>query len=315
MFLSCGDSLFDMFIQAAENDPLRVVVDGVAGGSPMNVAVGLSRLGHECAYFTKLSGDVFGTRLQQFLTINSVDTSLCIPTELKTTLAFVDKQADGSANYSFYIDGTADTSMTEDELPASLPDTIRVLHFGSYSTAVGVASDTLKALAKREQDNRLISYDPNLRLMIEPDLDIWRSSFTSFAQAANLIKASDEDIDALVGTATGAKAEELFVADCFNHGAEIVYVTRGAEGASVYTPDGKSASGKSKPVKVMDTVGAGDTFQAATLHWLATEKHINASGNIQGSVDIEASLQFALDAAAVTCSRFGADLPTLADLQ
>ncbi len=314
MFLSCGDSLFDMFIQAAENDPLRVAVDGVAGGSPMNVAVGLARLGHDCGYFTKLSNDVFGTRLQQFLSNNSVDTSLSIPTDLKTTLAFVDKQSDGSANYSFYISGTADISITEAELPNTLPDSVRVLHFGSYSTAVGEVSKTLRTLANREQNSRLISYDPNLRLMIEPDLDVWRDSFKAFAPTANLIKASDEDINALVGTATGTAAEEQFVADCFNHKADIVYVTRGAEGASVYTPDGKSASAKSKPVKVVDTVGAGDTFQAAALHWLAAENHISADGSIRGAIDIESSLQFALDAAAITCSRFGADLPTLADL-
>ena len=265
MFLSCGDSLYDMFLEPDPEQSLQVVVNGVAGGSPMNVAVGLARLGHQSAYFTKLSSDVFGQGLTKFLGNNSIDTSLCLPTDRNSTLAFINKQADGSAEYSFYTDGTADVSIDESELPAKLPDQIQVLHFGSYSTAFGNTSASLKALAKREKNKRFISYDPNLRLAIEPDIDLWKSTFKDFASCATLIKASDEDIEAL----TGKNAEENFVADCFSHGAAIVYITRGSEGAGVYTPDGDSFNAVSKPVEVKDTVGAGDTFQAAVLHWMA----------------------------------------------
>jgi len=113
----------------------------------------------------------------------------------------------------------------------------------------------------------------------------------------------------------GKNAEDNFVADCFSHGASIVYVTRGSEGAGVYTPDGSKFNAVSKPVKVKDTVGAGDTFQAAVLHWMAAENHIGDDGKLTGQVDAEASLNFALHAAAVTCGRFGADLPTLEDLK
>ena len=311
MFLCSGDSLYDMFLEPDGEQSLQVQVNGVAGGSPMNVAVGLARLGHKSAYFSKLSGDIFGQGLTQFLKNNSIDTSLCLPTDRNSTLAFINKQPDGSAEYSFYIDGTADVSINESELPKKLPDQIQVLHFGSYSTAVGDVSVTLKALAKREKNKRFISYDPNLRLAIEPDVDIWKSTFKDFASCATLIKASDEDIEALAGK----NAEENFVADCFSHGASIAYVTRGSEGAGVYTPDGTKFTAVSKPVTVKDTVGAGDTFQAAVLHWMAAENHIGDNGKLTGQLDAEASLNFALNAAAVTCSRFGADLPTLADLQ
>ena len=186
-----------------------------------------------------------------------------------------------------------------------------MLHFGSYSTAFGDVSSTLKSLAKREKDKRFISYDPNLRLPIEPDIDLWKSSFKDFASCATLIKASDEDIEALMGK----NAEDNFVADCFGHGASIVYITRGPDGASVYTPDDRKYTAASNAVEVKDTVGAGDTFQAAVLHWMAAENHIGSDGKLTGEVDAEASLKFALNAAAVTCGRFGADLPTLKDLQ
>ncbi len=310
MFLSCGDSLYDMFLQTDNKENYRVVVDGVTGGSPMNVAVGLSRMGHESAYFTNLSSDVFGQGLRQFLKDNSIDTSMCLATDRNSTLAFINKQPDGSARYSFYIEGTADVSIKETDLPAQIPDAVRVLHFGSYSTAVGEVAASLKALAKQQQGKRFISYDPNLRLAIEPDLDIWRNTFKDFASSATLIKASDEDIEGLVGK----NKEERFVAECFDLGASIVYITRGAEGASVYTSDAKQVTAKSRPVEVKDTVGAGDTFQATILHWMAANNHIADDGTLSGTVDSKASLDFALKAAAVTCSRFGADLPTLEEV-
>ena len=155
MFLSCGDSLYDMFLENLQPN-LQVQVNGIAGGSPMNVAVGLARLGHTTGYFTKLSSDIFGEGLTQFLHNNSVDTSLSLATDRNTTLAFINKQPDGSARYSFYTEGTADLSITQSELPDKLPEAHKVLHFGSYSTAAGVTSETLMALAHRESNTRFI---------------------------------------------------------------------------------------------------------------------------------------------------------------
>lgn len=316
MFLSCGDSLFDMFVAeqtgAAESsaDDTRISVSGVVGGSPMNVALGLSRMGHGSSYLTKLSGDLFGQRIARFLDNNNIDRTLSAPTDLNTTLAMVETQADGSAQYVFYIDNSADVSLTTAELPANLPPSIRALHFGSYSTAVEPVATALQSLAKREAGNRVISYDPNLRMSIEPDVERWRASFAQFCSSANFIKASDEDIESLFGKGQ----EEKFVADCFSHGAQLVYITRGPDGGSAFDQEGASAHAAGVDVKVVDTVGAGDTFQAAVLHWLASENHIGSSASIEGRVDLQQSLEFAARAAAITCTRRGADLPTLADL-
>lgn len=313
MFLSCGDSLFDMFVgeQAGSGaDNTRISVSGVVGGSPMNVALGVARMGHNSHYLTKLSNDLFGQRIARFLDNNKIDHTLSIPTDLNTTLAMVETQADGSAQYVFYINNSADVSLTSAELPATLPDDIRVLHFGSYSTAVEPVAGALQTLAKRESGGRVISYDPNLRMSIEPDAERWRASFAAFCSSANFVKASDEDIESLYGKGQ----EEKFVADCFSHGAQLVYITRGPEGGSAFDSDGASAHVKGVKVSVVDTVGAGDTFQASILHWLANEKHIGSSANLEGRVDLQASLAFATRAAAITCTRRGADLPTLADL-
>lgn len=343
MFLSCGDSLYDMFVGAGGtegqpenlNDNTRIAIAGVVGGSPMNVALGLSRFGHSSSYLTKLSTDIFGQRIGRFLDNNAIDRSLSVPTDYNTTLAMVELGDDGAANYAFYINNTADVSLQKDELPSALPASIRALHFGSYSTAVDPVAGSLQMLAARESESRIISYDPNLRLSIEPNVDVWRESFAKFAKAANLIKASDEDIEALYGKGK----EDAFVADCFSHNAELVYITRGPDGASAFTADGQSAVANGLAVNVVDTVGAGDTFQAAILHWLASNNHIDtvagegsrvevgnnvSVGNnvrigtpptLKGAVDLEASLAFAIKAAAITCTRQGADLPTLTDLE
>jgi len=131
-----------------------------------------------------------------------------------------------------------------------------------------------------------------------------------FAQCANIIKASDEDIEGLFGK----HSEDKFAAACFEHGAQIVFVTRGASGASVYSPDGTVHTLASEKIEVVDTVGAGDTFQAALLHRLVADNHIGNEQHLSGDIDTKSILEFALHAAAVTCTRFGADLPTLDDL-
>ena len=203
MFLSCGDALFDLFSGkgsgTANTSPSHVTLSGDAGGSPMNVAVGLSRLGHHSRFFTKVSNDLFGQRLKMFLDTNNVDTSLAVPTTLNTTLAIVETQEDGSADYAFYTDNTADVMIESGDVPSSLDADIRLLHFGSYSTAVEPVASSLMGFAERETANRIISYDPNLRPSIEPDVDRWREVFKAFAATANLIKASDEDIASLLG--------------------------------------------------------------------------------------------------------------------
>ncbi len=311
MFLCCGDALFDLFASDTSTDKTgSVTLAGAVGGSPMNVAAGLARLGHPSRYLTRLSSDLFGERMRDYLAANNIDTSLCIDTTLNTTLAMVQKQPDGSAQYAFYTDNTADVSMTDDDMPAPLPGDVRVLHFGSYSTAVDPTSTTLMNLARTQTSSRIISYDPNLRPSIEPDAERWRAVFKGYGSSANLIKASDEDIETLLGKGK----EDQFVADCFAMGAQLVFITRGPDGASGFKPDGTTAHAPGVAVNVVDTVGAGDTFQATILHWLQREGHITDAATLQGDVDLEASMALAIRAAGITCTRSGADLPTLADL-
>lgn len=308
MFLSCGDSLFDMF-SGPSGDPYGIALDGHVGGSPLNVALGLARMGNHSRFFTRVSTDMFGRRLSAFMADNRIDAGHCVETAQHTTLAVIGLKKDASADYAFYIEGTADRSMKTEDLPADLGPDVRVIHFGSYSTVIEPTASTLLTFAEREAGRRFISYDPNLRVMIEPDIDLWRERSVALSATAGFVKASDEDVTMLYP----GKTAETFAAETIAQGVDIVCVTLGSGGALAFSADGRQVRVRGIDVSVVDTVGAGDTFQAACLHWLGN------AGLVEKGKAREASLEemagFAVAAAALTCSRRGADLPTLADIE
>ena len=198
MFISCGDILVDLF-HAPTKAIGEVGLKGHVGGSPLNVAVGLSRLGNKAGYLCKNSTDAIGQGIKRYIDDNGILSDWVIPSELNSTLAMIRKNDDGSANYAFYTDNTADTSLTSAELPKQFPEELAVLHFGSYSTAVAPTSTALLDLAAREASSRVISYDPNIRAGVQPDMAVWRESFAKLAGVADFVKASDEDIATLFG--------------------------------------------------------------------------------------------------------------------
>ncbi|MBK8158669.1 MAG: carbohydrate kinase [Rhodospirillaceae bacterium] len=311
MFLSCGSALFDCF-SSPTGSPATIRLDGRAGGSPLNIAVGLARLGRRVGFFTKNSSDIFGQRILAYLKQEGVDTSLIVPTERNSTLAMVELDQTGSARYVFYTEGTADRSLTLSELPPQLPAEIRAVHIGCYTTATEPSATALVALAKRERERRFISYDPNVRPSIVSDLDVWRGRIATMSGTAHLLKLSSEDAGLLF---PGQSLEHL-AQDWIRAGVRLVIVTKGGEGALAFTGHGCSASVPGVHVNVVDTVGAGDTFQAATLAWL--EKHDALGGAEAADLDSDALrslLSFGARAAAITCSRRGADLPFAADLK
>ena len=311
MFLSCGDSLFDLFAEAGD-DVGAISLAGRVGGSALNAALGLARLGHDSAYFSNISSDLYGRRLRAFMEREGIDQSLLIPTERNTTLAIVSLGPDGSPQYSFYIEGTADRSIAVDDVPANLPGAIEAIHIGgSYSTVTEPTASALAKLVRQERDRRFISYDPNIRASVVPDLDVWRAKVAELAPLAAMVKASEEDLLLLYPD----RPIESVLADWTSAGADLAVVTRGGEGAMALTSSGIEARVTGRHIVVADTVGAGDTFQAAMLAGLKERGHLSRSAlKAAGAKDIEALLTFAVGASAITCSRRGADLPRRTDL-
>jgi fructokinase len=164
---------------------------------------------------------------------------------------------------------------------------------------------TLRNLVERRRTDTLIAYDPNLRLNVQPDVQRWRDTLEWMLPRTDLLKISDEDLSLLDATLT----PEAFAQRALDAGVRMVVVTRGAKGASGWT---KVARADAQPVTVavVDTVGAGDTFQASMLTWLAESGRLERGALAAlGGHEIAALLGFATRAAAITCSRRGADLP------
>ncbi|MBO0903310.1 carbohydrate kinase family protein [Jiella sonneratiae] len=310
MFLSCGDCLFDLFAVPTE-DVATVALSGRIGGSPLNVALGLARLGHHAGYFTKMSGDLFGEKIRAFMEREAIDQRFLIPTDRQTTLAMVSLSAEGSASYAFYIEGTADRSIEPDEVPQSFPPEVEAIHVASYSTVTEPTGAALARLVRQEAPSRFISYDPNIRSSIEPDLDVWRAKVAELVPFAGLVKASEEDIAQLYP----GRAVDTVVGEWLAAGAGMAVVTLGEHGAIGETSGGVAVKVPGRAIRVEDTVGAGDTFQAAMLAGLKERGALSRSA-IAGftRTDAEGLLAFAVEAAAITCTRKGADLPRREDL-
>jgi fructokinase len=169
----------------------------------------------------------------------------------------------------------------------------------------------LSALAARERERRLIAYDPNVRLNVEPDLAHWRAVVEQMVSIAHLVKVSDEDLGLLYPSETPEQVAARWLAQ----GAALVAVTRGRHGASAWTRAAQ-ADAPSPETKVVDTVGAGDTFQAALLTWLDEHDALTPDAlSALNSASLGALIRFAARAASITCSRRGADMPRRGELE
>ena len=306
MYLVCGEALFDFFSEEdAGGQASQVNFKAIAGGSPFNVAVGLRRLGIEVGLLAGLSSDYLGQRLRQVLRDEGVRDDYLVEFAAPTTLAMVALGANGSPHYSFRGEGCADRQLQLGHLPV-LDAQVRGLHFGSFSLVVQPVADSLLALLRRESGQRLISLDPNVRLNPEPDIEVWRQRVAELVQHADLIKVSDEDLHLLYP----GQAPESVLQGWLQYRCQLIFLTRGGQGATVFSRQHGSWSAPAVPVVMADTVGAGDTFQAALIAWL-TEQQLDSVDGVQGLAreQIDAMLRFAIRAAALTCSKTGPDLP------
>ena len=307
----CGEALMDVF--SAGDTATGLSLDARVGGSPFNVAVGLARLAQPVVFFSAVSAGFLGERLMRTLVDEGVDTAAVARTPAPTTLSLVGLDAQGVPSYSFYGEGGADRLLHLADL-AGVPRDIDAVNIGSYATVVEPIASTLRALVERERarksDAALIAFDPNIRLNVQPDLQRWREQLAWMLPRTHLLKVSEEDLDLLQpGTPLDA-----FAASALAQGVGCVVVTRGALGAIGWTA-GARVEVPPVRVAVIDTVGAGDTFQAALLTWLAEHGALAAKALAALSQgELRDALVFAAQAAAITCSRRGADMPRRGEL-
>ena len=307
MFVVSGEALMDVF--GGADNAHGLMLDARIGGSPLNVAIGLARLAQPVAFFGAVSTGFLGQRLMRALRDEGVATGAVTRLEAPTTLGLVGLDEQGVPSYSFYGHGCADRLLPLDAL-AAVPAAARAFHFGSYAMVVEPVAATQRALVEREHRRSLIAYDPNIRLNVEPDIERWRDTLQWMLPRTHLLKVSEEDLGLLYpGRAPAELAQEWLA-----QGMSCVVVTHGGEGASAWRA-GEQQRIAPVAVTVVDTVGAGDTFQAALLTGLA-ERGVwtRAALRDMAAAPLRQVLEFAARAAAITCSRRGADMPRRSEL-
>lgn len=303
MIVSCGEALID-FVPLIGQDG-EAGYRPLPGGSPFNVAIAAARLGQRAGFLGRVSRDLFGDQLVATLESNDVDTSLVARGDEASTLAFVSLSAGEEPRYAFFNTGAADRSLVPDDVPDPLPGDIDCLHFGSFSLAVEPAATTLAALMRRETANRVISLDPNVRPTLVGPRDAYVERVEALVRLAAIVKVSAADLDWLYP----GEPIDTVAARWRDSGPAVIAVTAGERGAFGLTASAR-AEAAGAPVAVVDTVGAGDTFQAGLLVRLAELGRLSKDGlaSLSGD-DLADALAFAGRAAAITCTRPGADPP------
>ena len=307
MFVVAGEALMDVFTGATT--PTGIALDARIGGSPLNVAFGLARMGQAVAFLGGISNGELGNRLVDALRAEGVSLDALHRSDAPTTISLIGVDAKGVPEYAFYGTGAADRTLPLSALER-MPADARLLHVGSYTMVVGDTAATQRALVERAHGRIVVSYDPNLRLNVEPNLQVWRDTLDWMLPRTDVLKLSDEDLGLLYPGIDAA----AFAADCLGKGAGLVALTRGGKGAFAWHASGV-VEVPPVHVDVIDTVGAGDTFQSSLIARLDELGVLTPEGvRGMGAETLLDAMRFAAQAAAITCSRRGADLPRRAEL-
>lgn len=304
-----GEALIDL-IQQADG---RFIAK--PGGAPANVSIALARLGVNVSFAGRVSTDKFGDKIRAWLEPEDIDLSLVESTDDPTSLAVASLDAEGKADYSFYLKGTADWGWTpgaftelENEPPAALV-------IGSVAAVLEPGASIIESLASHLWEGNLstVTIDVNIR----PGLGFQREQETVRVERqikfAHIVKASDDDLAWLY-----PNRDPVDTARAWSTDGRFVIMTCGAEGAALFTPAGDSVSVSAPKIDLVDTVGAGDSFLGATLFGL---QRLNALGNNALGRLSEVSrdewvslLELSARVGAITCSRAGCNPPTAAEL-
>lgn len=306
MILCCGEALIDMLPR--ETAAGEAAFAPYPGGAVFNTAIALGRLEVPAGFFCGISTDLFGQILTDSLAASGVDSALAVRSDRPTTLAFVTLTG-GQARYAFYDENTAMRMMVPDDLPA-LPDDVSALFFGGISLVGEPCALAFAALLDREHARRVTMIDPNIRPGFIIDAARYRARLNAMLAQCDIVKLSDEDLTWLMG----AGDIPALAGAVLDLGPRVVIITEGADGARAFTAR-DTVHVPARRVSVVDTVGAGDTFNAGFLAALhdAGQLTKDAVANLTADT-LRAALDLGGRAAAVTVSRAGANPPRRAEL-
>jgi len=283
------------------------------------VAVGVSRLGVAARMLARIAEDPLGQRLRDHLGNNGVQLDHVVIATDQTSMALVMVGADGGPTYDFRVAGTADWQWTAAELANALDPgpsgPVVALHSGSLALTTPPGDAALRALMARAAETATVSYDPNCRPALMGKAADVLAGVHELLAVADVVKVSLEDLAWLM---PGFTPEEI-LEDWLGRGPALVAITLGGDGVTAGTSTGLRTRRPGVPVTVIDTVGAGDTISAALLAGLHRRRLLGAAARPAlhkiTHTTLDALLDEAMLAAAITCSRRGADPPTFDDLE
>ena len=307
MIVCSGEALIDMLPRHLD-DGSEVFLP-VPGGALFNTAVALGRLGEETCFLSGISTDIFGQKLIARLEESGVGTAYCVRSPRPTTLAFVTLK-DGHAQYNFVDENTAGRMLETSDLP-SLPASIQAFHFGAISLIPEPCGATFEELMSRHCERSVISLDPNIRPGFVTDETAYRDRLMRMIKMSDIVKVSDEDLAWLDPSGDFESLSRAWI----DAGVSIVTLTKGEKGSRSVTRT-LDVTVPSKPVTVVDTVGAGDTFNAGFLASLRKQGALRKQDLTSIDQDtLRSALEFSTLVAAVVVSRAGANPPWLREIE
>ena len=309
-FVVCGETLIDLVhSDAASRDSFSSTWLALSAGGPMNSAVALGKLGCDTHFLGRISRDAFGRQLRQHILEANVKLDLVTESSQATSIAVVSLDEEGVASYTFHFNETANFGWQIDDLPELNIDDW--LHIASLSCIVSPGAEVLLDWMRDVRSG--VSYDINVRPTVITDPDIYWSKVQPWLRVVGrrqgIVKASDEDIKFLAKAAGSGSAQSdsdpVVLAGHWveQYGLGLAVITLGPGGGAAVEPDGNITRVPGFPTKVVDTVGAGDTFMAGFL-----------DGWVKLQVGLEASLERGAAAASIVCSRRGPQPPTSAEV-
>jgi fructokinase len=305
-----GEALVD-FVPAGGPGVFRAA----PGGSPANVAVGLARLQVRTRLLARIADDLLGHQLRAHLESNGVDLSFAARAAEPTSLAIVAVGRDGVVEYDFRVEGTADWQWRDHELAGALDGGVVALHAGSLALTMAPGADVLQRLLARAGQAMTVSYDPNCRPLLMGSPEAVRGRIESLVALADVVKASSDDLAWLLPDRPAEQVAEAWLAK----GPALVVITLGPAGLLAASRQAGVLRVPGRVVEVVDTVGAGDACMAALLAGLHRRDLLGPDRRpalrALDAATLAALADEAVLAAALTCTRAGADPPTAGELQ
>ena len=315
MILCAGEAVIDMFQKQVPG--LGEVFMPLPGGCSYNTAIAIGSLGASAAFLGRVSRGFFGEIQARRLRENNVSGGLLIRCAENPILAFIRTGEGMEPQYAFYDEATADRPLSPEELPPLPPET-SCLVFGSVSMCMEPIASTIEGLVmSRARRGTVIAFDPNIRPFMIKDRAAYLKRFERWLSVCTIAKISREDFEYLFPGTPPREALKKVI----DMGARLAIATLGPKGAeAMLRRDDGSIFEVFSPAadagEIADTVGAGDTFQGAFLARLQSRGMMspNAIVNLSEN-DLRAALDFANKAAAIVCTRRGAEPPTLEEVE